>query len=143
VTRYRWFLIVALTILGGLSYLVAQDPGVPTAYIWVRDAVGNHFVPVTAGVTVAADHKSATIAAGKNYVFETGLASTEAVPGTVRVSVDTAYVLYRTAPPAGPGSCSTGTGAIAAATDGYLYMCVPDGTSTGFRWARSPMETSW
>jgi hypothetical protein len=142
VTRSRWFAI-ALAALIGLTLLVAQDPGVRTAYIWVRDAQGNHFVPLTGGITVAPDGKSAAIVAGKTYTFGIGLVAVDPGTGTVQVSVDTSQILYRVTPPTGPGPCPGGTGAISGSVDGYQYMCIPDGTGNGFRWARAPVETSW
>lgn len=60
-----------------------------------------------------------------------------------RTHLDGAFVLYRVAPPIGPGACSAvGTGAIAVDAAGYLYLC---SSTAPFRWMRSaqPMSASW
>jgi hypothetical protein len=142
--RFKTILVsTALAALAAVTFLVAQDPGTRQAYIWVKDNAGHHFVPLNGAIAIATDGKSATVSAGKSYTFGSGFVTVDAGTGTVQVSLDTAYVLYRTQPPAGPGACTMGSGAIAGATDGYLYLCVPDGTGQGFRWARAPMETNW
>lgn len=65
------------------------------------------------------------------------------------LSPDTAFITYRMQPPSGPGSCTqqlstqgAGTGAWAADSS-FFYFCVPNSTSTGFVWARTPLATSW
>jgi hypothetical protein len=135
--------VVLLAILAFVTFIVGQVPDSRQAYIWVKDSLGHHFVPLKGAVTIAVDGRSATVTGGKTYSFGSGFVTADPGTGTVQVWLDTAYVLYRAAPPAGPGACTVGTGALAAATDGYVYVCVPDGTGQTFRWARSPVETAW
>jgi hypothetical protein len=139
----RKIAVAVLVLLGIVTFIIGQTPPPQQPYIWMRDANGHHFIPLSGAISVATDGKSATITGGKTYSFGSGFVTADPGTGTVQVLLDTAYVLYRTAPPTGPGACNTGTGALAAATDGYLYVCIPDGTGKGFRWARAPMEISW
>ena len=132
-----------LVVVGFATFIVGQVPDSRQAYIWIKDPTGHHFVPLNGAVAIAADGKSVTITSGVQYNFGTGFMLAGAPPNPVQVSLDTAYVLYRTAPPTGPGPCDIATGASAASADGYRYDCIPDGTGKGFKWARSPVETDW
>jgi hypothetical protein len=134
--------VALLVLLGLFTFLLAQTPGAPQAYIWFRDTTGHHLVPLNGSITIAADRKSATITTGQPYTFGTGFIVTGTPPNPVQISLDTAYVLYRAVPPTGPGSCDIATGARAVDAN-YGYDCIPDGTGHGFKWARAPIETDW
>ena len=72
-----------------------------------------------------------------------GLILSQSPGQPVQARIDTAYVLYRTEPPDGPGPCDLGSGGIAAG-NGYLYIPVLNDSKDGFVWARgSQLVTTW
>jgi hypothetical protein len=86
--------------------------------------------------------------------FGSGLMTTQRVPsGPQRVQlVDLSsmreYVVPTGEPQIVPGPCRIGTGAhmasnTAVKTPTSLYLCIPDGTGQGFRWARVQISTAW
>lgn len=82
------------------------------------------------------------------YSFQSGLITVQAPGLPVQVSLDSAYVLYRGAPPSDAGQAcgpSVGTGAIAvsaatATVPAYVFLCVPDGTGQGFVWGKMALQ---
>lgn len=139
----RRLCLVALILL--CSALLLAQTGSRAGWVWVSDGDSFRLRPLN-GVMIAPDGSPYVSTPGSvKYIFGPGLATSGANP--VYVTLDTAFVLYRTpSVPPGPGGCQLGTGAIAA-DPGHMYICVPapPGTSgtEAFIWARVPMETTW
>lgn len=86
--------------------------------------------------------------------FRGGFMTSQTMPnGRVTVSVFDAgwlreYVYPTTEPAIKPGPCRIGTGNVLASnavvkTPTAIYVCAPDGTGGGFRWAKLQSATNW
>lgn len=121
-----------------ISAFFSLDGGATSAYRWLQIDPPLTIVVDAAGrphLGIDPSFQSLAIAAGSGIVLAQS-------PGLCQISADTACIAFRVDPPSAPGPTEHGTGAWATAGS-HLYFVVPDGSGSGFAWARAALETTW